>query len=75
MKTKTFVENALCSIKRIARKGERERAAFFQGGVHDVMTKRIFSQRTGNDAGSTIKSLSRSKTFNVRIIQQNIFEF
>ena len=28
VKTKTFVENALCSIKRIARKGERERAAF-----------------------------------------------
>ena len=34
---------------------EKGRAAFFQGGVHDVMTKRIFSQRTGNDAGSTIK--------------------
>ena len=49
---------------------EKGRAAFFQGGVHDVMTKRIFSQRTGNDAGSTYnKKVSRGQRLNVRIIQ------
>ena len=48
---------------------EKGRAAFFQGGVHDVMTKRIFSQRTGNDAGSAIKKVSRGQ----RLLMSELF--